>query len=243
MQKTLASVRGQTFTDYEHIVIDAGSTDGSVDIIKKNADKLSYWVSEPDKGIYNGMNKGIRQAKGEYCLFLNSGDYLISDDILKKISSELGPEDIVFGNGRREIPGGKSIPVVIPNNPDLYYFSSNSLFHQAAFIKRSLFDKYGLYNETNKIVSDWEFFIKTMIVNEVKAKKIPFEIAVVEESGISRDPASGQLLKEEIDRVLKTCFPPAVIELIRNHTALKQEVASFSFRKLLSMLLKKIIPG
>jgi len=69
LQKTIESVITQTFTDYEYIIIDGGSTDGSVDVIKQHADKITYWVSEPDKGIYNAMNKGILQAKGEYCLF------------------------------------------------------------------------------------------------------------------------------------------------------------------------------
>ncbi|MDR2910496.1 MAG: glycosyltransferase [Bacteroidales bacterium] len=80
LQKTIESVVKQTFTDYEYIVIDGGSTDGSADIIKQHANKITYWVSEPDKGIYNAMNKGIRVAKGEYCLFLNSGDWLINSN-------------------------------------------------------------------------------------------------------------------------------------------------------------------
>ena len=85
LQKTIESVIFQTFTDYEYIIIDGGSTDGSKQIIEQYADKITYWVSEPDSGIYNGMNKGIKVAKGEYCLFLNSEDYLLSNEILQNV--------------------------------------------------------------------------------------------------------------------------------------------------------------
>ncbi len=74
LQKTIDSVISQTFKDFEWIVIDGGSTDGSKELIEKYSDYISYWVSEPDKGIYNAMNKGIKVAKGDYLEFLNSGD-------------------------------------------------------------------------------------------------------------------------------------------------------------------------
>ena len=84
LQKTIESVINQTFTDYEFIIIDGGSTDSSLEIIKQYANKITYWVSEPDNGIYNGMNKGIGQADGEYCFFLNSGDWMIENNTLYK---------------------------------------------------------------------------------------------------------------------------------------------------------------
>ena len=89
LQSTIDSVKRQKFRDFEHIIIDAASTDGSVDFIKAHQDRFSYWVSEKDEGIYDGMNKGIAQAKGKYVLFLNSGDYLISKDALSHNFDEL----------------------------------------------------------------------------------------------------------------------------------------------------------
>ena len=74
LQRTFDSVFAQDFNDFEYIVIDGGSNDGSKELIEENTDKISYWISEPDKGIYNAMNKGIKVANGEYLLFLNSGD-------------------------------------------------------------------------------------------------------------------------------------------------------------------------
>jgi glycosyltransferase involved in cell wall biosynthesis len=89
LEKTIQSVMGQTYNDFEYIVIDGASSDDSVDIIKRYADRMTYWVSEPDTGIYNAMNKGIRKAQGEYCLFLNSGDVLINSNSLKDAFEEI----------------------------------------------------------------------------------------------------------------------------------------------------------
>lgn len=89
LQKTLRSIQSQSYTDYEHIIIDANSTDGSLETIIKyttETSHLSYWISEPDKGIYDGMNKGIAHAKGEYIFFLNSGDFLFDDHVFGRYS-------------------------------------------------------------------------------------------------------------------------------------------------------------
>jgi len=118
LRKTIESVVSQTYTDYEYIIIDGGSTDGCVEIIKQYEDKITYWVSEPDKGIYNAMNKGILKAKGEYCQFLNSGDWLIKESILHDIFSILPIADIIYGNEQTE----KGIRTY-PENPSFNFFS------------------------------------------------------------------------------------------------------------------------
>ena len=97
LRKTIESVVNQTFTDYEYLIIDGGSTDGSVEVIKEFADKITYWVSEPDKGIYNAMNKGILKARGEYLQFLNSGDWLVDNEVLFRVFSLNHFEDILYG--------------------------------------------------------------------------------------------------------------------------------------------------
>ena len=98
LRKTIESVVSQTYTDFDYIIIDGASTDESVDVIKEYADRITYWVSEPDTGIYNAMNKGILKANGEYCLFLNSGDWLYDNDVLNDVFSISPTEDIVYGN-------------------------------------------------------------------------------------------------------------------------------------------------
>ena len=104
LRKTIESVVNQTFQDFEYIIIDGGSTDGSVDIIKEYSSRIDYWVSEPDRGIYNAMNKGIVQAHGDYINFMNSGDCFSKNTILEEIYADLS-FDFVFGKAR-----------TIPNN-------------------------------------------------------------------------------------------------------------------------------
>ncbi len=217
LQKTIESVVNQTFTDYEYIIIDGGSTDESKEIIEKYAAQITYWVSEPDKGIYNAMNKGILKAKGEYCLFLNSGDWLFNEKILSDVFINFPEYDIVYGNGYSFSKKYVIKKYEIPEKLKLSYFYSDSIFHASTFIKKELFNKYGLYNEENKIVSDWEFFIKTIFINNVVSKKIPYEISVIEEGGISRSPENKPLLQKEIEKVLRNYFSPAVLELIKDY--------------------------
>lgn len=96
LKRTIDSVVSQTFTDYEWIVIDGGSTDGSRELIEQYQDHFAYWCSEPDKGIYNAMNKGIAHAKGEWLQFLNSGDVLYSNNTLASVFSSKYDADVLM---------------------------------------------------------------------------------------------------------------------------------------------------
>lgn len=104
LNKTILSVINQNYKDYEFIVIDGGSTDGSVDIIKLHESYITYWISEKDDGIYQAMNKGIRQAKGEYLNFMNSGDTFFDADVLNNVEKELSNYDIVIGKEFHQNP-------------------------------------------------------------------------------------------------------------------------------------------
>jgi glycosyltransferase involved in cell wall biosynthesis len=195
--QTIQSVIIQTFTDFEFIIIDGGSTDGSVEVIKTHHRKVTYWISEKDKGIYNAMNKGILKANGEYCLFINSGDFFIKPTILSEMVSYIDGEDILYGNGFFQAKNNKMDKLECPAKITLSFFTLYCLFHPATLIKKSLFDKYGLYNESNKIVSDGEFFLKTIILNNVKTKLIPLEIAIAEDNGVSRNIEYKEILEDE----------------------------------------------
>ena len=98
LKKTYESVVCQTWTDYEWIIIDGGSTDGSREFIEEHQDKFAYWCSEPDKGVYNAMNKGIAKAQGEYLNFMNSGDRFYDHQTLNEVFSSGFQEDILYGN-------------------------------------------------------------------------------------------------------------------------------------------------
>lgn len=147
LAKTMDSVFRQRFSDFEYIVIDGGSTDGSKDLIVNNQDKIAYWCSEKDSGIYNAMNKGIREASGEYLLFLNSGDFLHDFAVLEDIHPFLSGEDIVYGDLLFVHGDGKEDLFVYPDVLSFEYFLERSLGHPAAFIKRALFGGVPLYGD------------------------------------------------------------------------------------------------
>lgn len=204
LEKTIESVVNQTFQDYEYIVIDGGSSDSSVRVIKDHLTEISYWVSEKDNGIYNAMNKGILKAKSEYCLFLNSGDTLVSEDILTRIFDHRFEEDIIYCNAifMRE---GKAIgEYKLPEKLSLYFMLFNSICHQATFVRRMLLIQTGLYNESNKIVSDWEFVFRRVYKGDATFRHIPIALCNYEFEGLwNTNPEKTALEKQSvIDSIL-----------------------------------------
>ena len=178
--KTINSVVNQSTNDYEYIIIDGGSSDGSLEVIKENASSIHYWVSEKDSGIYNAMNKGTKAAHGDYCLFLNSGDILINNDVIKhalsyNFSADIISGDIKFTSGRK---------AKAPKRVSMKTFIIGSLPHQATFIKRELLLE-NPYDERFKIGGDWRFFIQVLIYKNVSYEKIPMVISLFDTSGIS----------------------------------------------------------
>jgi glycosyltransferase involved in cell wall biosynthesis len=205
LDKTINSVISQTYKNTEYLVIDGGSDDGSADIIGRYSKGISYWVSEPDKGIYNAMNKGIGVATGDYLLFLNSGDVLTHKNILEQViqsglDKDLVYGDIVFvkGGQRKEWPSAAQL--------SFDTFRSGGLPHPCTFIKRSLFELVGLYNEAHLIVSDWEFFLLATCKYNASYKHIDLFICDFCEEGISSDPLNQTLIQEERNAVLQQHF-------------------------------------
>jgi glycosyltransferase involved in cell wall biosynthesis len=223
LEKTIQSVTGQSFSEFEYIIIDGGSTDGSVDIIKEYKERITYWISEKDKGIYNAMNKGILKANGDYCLFINSGDFFIKSTILNEMINYINGEDILYGNGFFEAKNNTLDKLECPEKLTLGFFTMFCLLHPCTLVKLSLFDKYGLYNESNKIVSDLEFFVKTTIINNVKAKLIPLEVAIAEDNGISRNIKYKTILECERANLFTNYFPSYVLDLMNDYKNAKVE--------------------
>lgn len=200
LQKTIDSVISQTFKDFEWIIIDGGSTDGSKELIEKYSSYINYWISEPDKGIYNAMNKGIVQAKGEYLQFLNSGDALYTKTTLDELFKQNLYGDIIYGDVIF-IKNDNSQELIRYNKPlSLSYFiSGNVINHQASFIKRELF-KEQLYNENLKLVSDWEFWILQAIKGS-NFQYISQTIVLYDFTGLTSKISNFQ--KEENELVIK----------------------------------------
>lgn len=211
LRKTIESVVSQKSHDFEYIVIDGGSTDGSVEVIKENSDKITFWVSEPDNGIYQAMNKGIRLAKGEYCQFLNSGDWLAAPDVIEKMLTTLPDCSIYYGNMLKQMPNGKTLRDTCGKGKlSMSTFYRGTLNHSSALIKRSLFDKYGLYDESLKIVSDWKWYLIVIGLNNESVKYDNIDVTCFDMTGLSN--TSVELEKQERIMVLKKLIPAKILE-------------------------------
>ena len=207
LQKTIDSVITQSFRDFEWIVIDGGSTDGSKELIEQYSDYISYWVSEPDKGIYNAMNKGIRIAKGDYLQFLNSGDWLCDETALERCFSHVISADIAYGDLYFVDKDGNYEKSEFPEQVSLYYFFHKSLGHNACFIKRDILQKEP-YDEQYSIVSDWAFFLKHAL-NGGQFEHLNEVVSCFDLTGISS--IEDELVKRERLSVIKSCIPPTII--------------------------------
>lgn len=210
LKKTIESVITQSYEDFEFIVIDGGSTDGSREILEQYSNRINYWVSEPDKGIYNAMNKGIRQAKGDYLNFLNSGDAFYDSDVLASVDKELGDYDIIIGKEFHQDPKtGESATTFLPTRLSMVTFVVSYLPHQSGFIKRTLFND-SLYDENLRIVGDWKFYMQQIVCNERTVKLTDLVVSRREQGGISN--ANSTLNTEERLKVLHEILPPGVIK-------------------------------
>ena len=212
LDKTIQSVINQSYEDFEYIVIDGNSTDHSIDIIKKYNSNINYWVSETDKGIYNAMNKGIAEANGNYVLFLNSGDYLVNSDVLKSVFEKQQTADIIYGNMQIDWGNGKIISGKMPDKITFKQMYIDTLWHPVSFIKKTLFDKYGLYNETYKVVADYDFFFKVIIINNVTTYHINVDIAMYNLNGLSSLPENKALEQAERRKVIESYLPQSIID-------------------------------
>lgn len=193
LEKTIASVINQTYFDkINYIIIDGDSTDGSKEVIEEYKDKLFYWVSEPDKGIFNAMNKAIGHLNGDYVLFLNSGDFLRQNDIIELVYDKLDA-DICYGNeyffrGINALVNytslGNGWTSTYPDALDENFFKRSALPHQSTFISVK-YHKQHPYREDCVIAGDWTFFREAIMKYGATYKHLPITISNYGTDGIS----------------------------------------------------------
>lgn len=215
LKKTMESVFAQTSKDFEYIVIDGASIDNSIEIIKQfNISTIQHfrWISEPDSGIYNAMNKGIKASTGKYCQFLNSGDILIDKSTTEDFLKNLPAAPIITGNMMKKMPNGKSkIDKKFRNGEiSLLTFYWATINHSCTYIERNLFLKYGLYDENYKIVSDWKWFLQVVGLNNTKVAYQDINLTLFDMFGISN--SNPDLEKAERRKVLEELIPAGILK-------------------------------
>ncbi len=202
LERTISSVLEQGYDDFEYIVIDGDSKDDSLSVIKKHEEKLTYWVSEKDTGIYNAMNKGIAVAQGEFLLFLNGGDLLTSNSSLQDfISHPSFQGDIIYGDYKFE-KGEK----VYPDNLYPAYFIKTSLPHQSTFFRKNVFEQLGNYDESYRMGGDRDFFIKAYLSGQFKFVHVRYFLTFFNLEGISNNKTHQKRKKEEDERMFKANY-------------------------------------
>ena len=249
LKKTVETVINQTWQEFEYIVIDGGSTDGSAEYIKSQSEHFDYWVCEPDKGIFNAMNKGIIKATGDYLLFLNSGDHFFNIDVLKQSSSSFKTFDLIYFDVNM-IKGNRSWIVKHSEQLHFSYFYLNGLNHQSVLIKKTLFDVVGLYDENLKIASDWKFFILALFKHDCSYINLKTTLSTYYVDGISYK-FNENLLKER-NLVLQEYFGAFVQDYeqwnnqrllldMNRYRMLSEIEKSFIGRKIVSFFLRIMI--
>lgn len=226
LRKTIDSVLSQTYRDIEYIIIDGASTDNSVDVIRASAlqaDGLNIkWVSEPDKGIYDGMNKGVRRATGNYVFILNSGDALAAPDVVEKMMTILndGKIELLLGNIVREYENKKEYaPLPIkhvkeemphPIDVSMLTFYSGTIPQDAAFVRRELYEKYGCFDDTMKICADWKLYLNMIALGGVQPMYVNVDVVLFDMTGISNE--NHELRLAERRKYLEEVLPASILK-------------------------------
>lgn len=225
LKMTAKSVVHQTYQDFEWVLIDGGSQDGSKEFIEeltRSCPVISYWCSEPDKGIYNAMNKGIAHAEGEYLQFLNSGDCLIDNDVVKQFHSLAEDKDIIAGD--IVLDGNKEKRLCSPDETELDfdYMRYSMVRHSASFIKKKLFLKYGFYDENFRIVSDLKFFLDVLIKYNCSYYHWDRIVSDFNTDGISERPEMKSLETQERQRVFDNFLPRYYRSIVKRDQRVKE---------------------
>jgi glycosyltransferase involved in cell wall biosynthesis len=244
LRKTIRSVVEQTFTEFEYIIVDGNSKDESLTVIKEisNNTKLSVkWISEPDSGVFEAMNKGIRMAKGNYLLFLNSGDFFVYSNVLHTIFTKEHSADFLLGRCNISEKGTVIHTTNPPEKVTFGYLYFAGPAHQSTFIKRELFEKYGYYREDFKYNADVEFWYRTIILQLCTTETLVEIVSDYNTDGISSLGSRTPQFQAELNEIFSN---PFLQLFVSDYDAWKKEQAEmqlFYWIKSKSLIYKSLL--
>jgi glycosyltransferase involved in cell wall biosynthesis len=187
IETAIGSVAAQTYPHIEHVVIDGGSTDGTLEVIERNRDKIGYFVSEPDRGIYNAMNKGIRAASGDILYFLNADDRFCDDRVVEDVVSVFEGDqslEVVYGNLVWD-KAGRMDREKQPSTVTRASLAAATILHQTVFARKHVFEATDGFSERYKVVSDYDWMMKVFVRDGRKYRYHDRDIAVMGTRGLS----------------------------------------------------------
>jgi glycosyltransferase involved in cell wall biosynthesis len=187
IETAIGSVAVQTYPHIEHVVIDGGSTDGTLEVIERNRDKIGYFVSEPDRGIYNAMNKGIRAASGDILYFLNADDRFCDDRVVEDVVSVFEGDqslEVVYGNLVWD-KAGRMDREKQPSTVTRASLAAATILHQTVFARKHVFEATDGFSERYKVVSDYDWMMKVFVRDGRKYRYHDRDIAVMGTRGLS----------------------------------------------------------
>lgn len=214
VEETIRSVLDQDYPSIEYIIIDGGSSDGTADAIRKYEDRLSYWVSEPDKGIYDAMNKGIRRAKGEIIGMINAGDSYQPAAIARVVNAAMAqPRAGIFhGNINMIDLDGDFLKEKKPDPDIREVYQGMSVYHPTFFVRREVYEQTGLFDTNYLIAADFDFAVRAMLQG-ISFHYIDEVIANYRMGGVSQ--TSGERIRQECKAILqKNGYAPDTVEAI-----------------------------
>ncbi len=216
IENTLKSILSQTYSNIELVVVDGASSDGTVDILKKYANKIACLISEPDTGIYSAMNKAIGKATGDYLIFMNANDSFYNDNVVQIVVDQIekNPKaEFFYGDANYIDINRQSSHIVSYGKYNIKkndFFYSNNVNHQVIFYKKNLFVKFGNYDETYKILADWDFNTRSLKGTDIVVQYIPLVIANFQLGGLSMKENSPNRWYFEKELLEKKYYPKKI---------------------------------
>ena len=230
LAKTIESVIEQTYNNVEYIVVDGNSTDSTNEIIAKYRNNIHIYVSEPDSGIFDAMNKGISMAKGDLIIFLNAGDYYISPFVIEYFISKLNTElaEVFFGRFIWEAP--QTTDIVLSDNSQVNYswdLKELNFPHPATIYTKNAFEKVGLFDLSFPLQADYEWNVRALVKMKIAFQYINIITVRFRADGISNDPKHANAISDEKLGISKRYYQPewlykSVKELLQKRSALSQ---------------------
>ena len=217
LKETYRSIVSQTFKDWEWIVVDGGSTEGDRSFIKEHADRISWWCSEPDSGVYDAQNKGIAHARGEWMIFMNSGDRFCDNKVLERVFKAEHTADVLYGDWVRVYEDGRMEEIKAPERMSVHFICRDNLCHQAIFVKGDLL-RQSPYNEEYTVYADWAKWIE-LVLGRYVFEHLPFSVCYFSVGGLSANVTAE--VEKERERMIRRETYPALMETVNAYYAIR----------------------